>query len=86
MDTYGGKLVENITQAVARDCLAVSIDRLEDAGYPVVFHVHDEVIIDCPASEEDLNRVCEIMGQPIPWAPGLPLKADGWIGEFYTKD
>ncbi len=86
VDTYGGKLVENITQAVARDCLAVSIDRLEDAGYPVVFHVHDEVIIDCPASEEDLNRVCEIMGQPIPWAPGLPLKADGWIGEFYTKD
>ena len=86
VDTYGGKLVENITQAVARDCLAVSIDRLEDAGYPVVFHVHDEVIIDCPASEEDLNRVCEIMGRPIPWAPGLPLKADGWIGEFYTKD
>lgn len=85
-DTYGGKLVENITQAVARDCLAVCIDRLESAGYPVVFHVHDEVVLDVPKEKADLDKVCRMMGEPIVWAPGLPLKADGWVGEFYTKD
>lgn len=86
LETYGGKLVENITQAVARDCLAVSIERLEAAGWPVVFHVHDEVIIDCPKEKADLREVCRIMSQPIPWAAGLPLKAEGWIGDFFTKD
>ena len=86
LETYGGKLVENITQAVARDCLAESIERLEAAGWPVVFHVHDEVVIDCPRERADLQEVCRIMGEPIGWAPGLPLKADGWIGNFYTKD
>ena len=86
LDTYGGKLVENCVQAIARDCLAVNIERLENAGYPVVFHVHDEVVIDCPKEKADLVKVCFIMGQPINWAPGLPLKADGWIGDYYTKD
>lgn len=86
LETYGGKLVENITQAVARDCLALAIERLEAAGWPVVFHVHDEVIIDCPKEKADLQEVCRIMGEPIPWAPGLPLKAEGWVGDFFTKD
>lgn len=86
VDTYGGKLVENCVQAIARDCLAVNIERLEAAGYPVVFHVHDEVVIDAAKEKADLDAVCHIMGQPIPWAPGLPLKADGWVGEYYTKD
>nr|WP_319488498.1 DNA polymerase [uncultured Caproiciproducens sp.] len=86
VDTYGGKLVENCVQAIARDCLSVNIERLEAAGYPVVFHVHDEVIIDCPADRVDLDAVCNIMGQSIDWAPRLPLKADGWVGKFYTKD
>lgn len=85
LETYGGKLVENIVQAIARDCLAVNIDRLERAGYPVVFHVHDEVVIDA-APNQQLNDVIAIMRQPIEWAPGLPLNADGWEGGYYTKD
>lgn len=88
METYGGKLVENIVQATARDCLAVNITRLENAGYPVVFHVHDEVILDVETADPDavLGDVCKIMNQPIDWAPGLPLSADGWTGHYYTKD
>jgi DNA polymerase len=86
VETYGGKLVENVVQAIARDCLADAIERLEAAGYAVVFHVHDEVVIDCPAAHVDLDRVSAIMSQPMPWAPDLPLGADGWIGDFYKKD
>lgn len=89
IETYGGKLVENCVQAIARDCLAASIDRLEAAGLRVVFHVHDEVVIDAqPWDTEDtmLGQVCEIMGEPIPWAPDLPLKAAGWVGKYFTKD
>lgn len=84
--TYGGKLTENCVQAIARDCLAENIRRLEAAGYHVVFHVHDEVVLDVPEKDADLNKVTEIMGQPIPWAPGLPLKADGFKAMFYKKD
>ena len=89
IETYGGKLVENCVQAIARDCLADTIERLEAAHLPVVFHVHDEVIIDVtPWADEDtmLEYVCSIMRQPIPWAPGLPLNADGWVGQFFRKD
>jgi DNA polymerase len=86
IETYGGKLVENITQATARDCLAEAIDRLEVAWFPVVFHIHDEVVIDRPKQFPDLDKVVEIMSQPIPWAPGLPLNADGWINPFFKKD
>ena len=89
IETYGGKLVENCVQAIARDCLALSIDRLEAAGLPVVFHVHDEVVIDvAPWDTEDamLSTVCSIMGEPVPWAPDLPLKAAGWVGYYFTKD
>ncbi|MEG2930320.1 MAG: DNA polymerase, partial [Ruthenibacterium sp.] len=84
-ETYGGKLVENITQAVARDCLAQAIENLEAAGYPVVFHVHDEVICEVMPGTA-LDAVIQVMAQPIFWAPGLPLAADGWVGAFYTKD
>ena len=69
--------------------MAESIKRLETAGYPVVFHVHDEVVIDRgPAANAaaDLEQVCAIMGQPVSWAPGLPLKADGWADAYYKKD
>ena len=89
IETYGGKLVENCVQAVARDCLAENIGKLEASGCPVVFHVHDEVIIEKEISgpaEKELERVCGIMSQSIPWAPGLPLNADGWVGDYYTKD
>lgn len=88
-ETYGGKLVENTVQAIARDCLAETIERLETAGYPVVFHVHDEVVIDIkPYTEEEtmLKDVVDIMSLPISWAQGLPLNADGWVGQFFKKD
>lgn len=87
VDTYGGKLVENIVQAIARDCLAVAMQRLEAAGYQIVMHVHDEVIIDISKERgPHLLYVCGIMGEPIPWAPGLMLKADGFTSEFYKKE
>lgn len=84
LETYGGKLVENITQAVARDCLAEAVERLEAAGYPVVFHVHDEVVID--ARTDCLDQVVEIMRDIPSWAKGLPLNADGWTDAYYKKD
>lgn len=86
LETYGGKLTENITQAVARDCLAETIERLEAAGFPVVFHIHDEVVIDAPRELADLNAVEAIMKQPPSWAPELPLNADGWTNTFFKKD
>ena len=88
IETYGGKLVENVVQAIARDCLAETIQRLEGAGLPVVFHVHDEVVIEAaPWAEEEvmLRTVVDIMRQPVPWAPDLPLDADGWVGRFFRK-
>lgn len=86
LDTYGPKLVENIVQAVARDCLAVNMIRINKAGYDIVMHVHDEVILDTPIGEGSLEEVCEIMGTPIGWAPGLPLRADGYETDYYKKD
>lgn len=86
LETYGGKLTENITQAAARDCLAEAIDRLEAAGYPVVFHIHDEVVIDAGPGKDSLEGVVEIMRQVPAWAKGLPLNADGWINPFFKKD
>ena len=86
IETYGGHMTENIVQAIARDCLAVNIERLENAGFPIVFHIHDEVVIEVPEDRADLDEVTRIMGQPIEWAPGLPLAADGWVGDYFTKD
>ena len=89
IETYGGKLVENVVQAIARDCLAQAIEHLEAAGLPVVFHIHDEVVIDTAAFDTNdamLEKVVKIMSTPIPWAEGLPLGADGWVGAFFKKD
>lgn len=86
LSSAGPMLVHNCVQAIARDCLAVAIQRLEAAGYPIVFHVHDEVVIDCAANKADLFDVVRIMTTPIPWANGLPMNADGWIGDFFRKD
>lgn len=86
LETYGGKLAENITQAVARDCLAEAIERLEAAGYPVVFHIHDEVVIDAGSGKDNLEDVVRIMSQVPVWADGLPLNAEGWTNEFFKKD
>ncbi|MEC1177644.1 DNA polymerase [Metasolibacillus meyeri] len=84
--TYGGKLVENVVQAIARDCLAVTLKRLDIAGFETVMHIHDEVVLDVPEHLADLDKVAAIMGAPIDWAPGLPLNADGFISSYYMKD
>lgn len=86
IDTYGGRLVENQCQAVARDCLAEKLYPLERAGYPVVFSIHDEIIADVPENYADLKTVTDIMSAPISWAPGLPLNAEGWVGKYFKKD
>jgi DNA polymerase len=85
-ETWGGKLVENIVQAVARDCLAVALLRLDDAGFQTLFTVHDEVIVEEPVGWRTWQDVAEIMGQPIDWAPGLLLRGDGYETPFYMKD
>lgn len=84
-ETWGGKLVENIVQAYARDCLAVAMLRLADKGYNIVFSVHDELICEAPEGSR-WEDMAEIMGQPIDWAPGLLLRADGYSTPFYMKD
>lgn len=86
LETYGGKLAENITQAVARDCLAEAVERLETAGYPVVFHIHDEVVIDAGPDKDNLDDVVRIISRVPTWAAGLPLNAEGWTNDFFKKD
>jgi DNA polymerase len=86
VDTYGGKLVENCTQAIARDCLSCAIERLEAAGYCIVMHCHDEVVIDCPEAYADHKTVSSIIAQPMPWALDLPLNADGWVNPYFKKE
>lgn len=86
MDTYGGKLVENIVQATARDCLRDAILRVAAAGYKIAFHVHDEVVLDVPLGEGSLDEVAAIMGRNLSWAPDLPLRADGYECNYYMKD
>lgn len=85
LDTWGGKLVENIVQAYARDCLAVALLRLDAAGYKIVFHVHDEIIAEAPDGSR-WQDMADIMGEPIDWAPGLLLRGDGYDTKFYMKD
>lgn len=87
MDTYGGSLCENVVQAVARDLLAESLTRLEESGFPVVLHVHDEVLCEIPISEKEncVERLEHLMGIVPPWAYGLPLKAEGNCDTRYWK-
>ena len=86
--TYGGKLVENITQAVARDCLAAAITRLTERRYRITMHIHDEVVIEIPENGADkaLAAVNAIMAEPLPWVPGLHLIAAGFTNKYYMKD
>ena len=88
LDTYGPKLVENIVQATARDCLGITMMRIEEKGYKIVFHVHDELILDVPEDFEGLSleKVNATFGEPISWAPGLLLNADGYECDYYQKD
>lgn len=86
--TYGGKLVENITQAIARDCLALTLMRLYDNGLPAIMHIHDEAVIEVPKDEADeyLDIVEKTFALPIPWTEGLVLTAAGFTNDYYMKD
>lgn len=89
LSTYGGKLVENITQAVARDCLAEAIERLNAEGYRLLMHIHDEVVLEvptCDLKEKGLDHVNSIMCQTPSWAEGLLLNAAGFTSPYYMKD
>ena len=86
LDTYGGKLVENIVQATARDVLGESMIRLEKLGYKIVAHVHDEVILDVPIGVTNIDEINEQMAINPEWTEGLPLAAAGFRSDFYMKD
>lgn len=86
-ETYGGKLVENATQAIGRDCLSDAMLRVANMGYQIVMHVHDEMIVDAPDSDTDAyKKIAAAMGQTPEWAPGLCLRGDGYETKFYKKD
>jgi len=84
--TYGGKLAENLTQAVARDLLVLAMKNAEAAGYPTVMHVHDEAIAEIPEGKGSLEEYCNLLEVSPPWLAGCPIEADGWIGRRYRKD
>lgn len=84
-ETFGGKLAENCTQSIARDLLAHGMMNLEAAGYPIVFHVHDEAVMEAPIGQGSVEEACEIMARVPAWADGLPLRADGDEMAFYQK-
>jgi DNA polymerase len=88
IQTYGGKLAENVVQAIARDCLAEAILRLTAGGYRIVMHVHDEVIVEIPddSAPYALDAINAVMAIPPVWAPDLPLKAEGFTAKHYKKD
>lgn len=86
METYSGKLTENITQATARDLLAEAMWRMERAGLDIVGHVHDEVILEVPKGSITVDEVCSIMNRNPAWADGLPLSSAGYTGNYYFKD
>ena len=83
--TYGGKITENITQAVARDILALAMLRLEKAGYPVIFSVHDEIVCEVPKSEKNITEFRRLLEICPDWATGLSIKAECWQGKRYRK-
>lgn len=85
IESYGPKFVENIVQAISRDILCHAMRRLDGAGFPIVMHVHDEVVIEVPP-DVSKDVVCRLMGETPLWAPGLLLRADGYECEFYKKD
>ncbi len=86
LETFGGKLVENIVQAIARDLLAFALINAANAGYDIVFHVHDEIICEVPDGQGSVDELCKIMSKCPDWADGLPLDADGYECEYYRKD
>ena len=85
-ETYSGRLVENATQAIARDILAEAMDRISAEGLNIVAHVHDEVIIEAPKDKYTVDEVCKLMSVNPAWCKGLPLAAAGYKGDYYFKD
>lgn len=85
-ETYSGRLVENATQAIARDILAEAMARIEDKGLNIVAHVHDEVIIEAPKDKYTVDEICQLMATNPDWCDGLPLAAAGYKGDYYFKD
>lgn len=83
--TYGGKLVENIVQATARDILGMVILKAEERGFPIVFHIHDEIIVEA-SPEQTLEQIEAIFSEPLPWCRDLPLKGAGYSTQYYLKD
>lgn len=86
LETFGGKLVENIVQAIARDLLASAMMNVANAGYNIVFHVHDEIIAEAPDCQGSVDEMCMLMSINPDWADGIPLSADGYECEYYRKD
>ena len=86
LETYGGKLVENCVQATARDCLRDCMMRMDDEGFDIRMHVHDEVIVNEPIGGRTLDDLIAVMREPPDWAQDLPLNAAGFAGSFYKKD
>jgi DNA polymerase len=86
LTTWGGKLVENLTQAIARDCLAEAMLALDAEGYTQLFTVHDEIVLEVPAGSNALEKIEAVMSRPLQWAPGLPLRADGFATRYYMKE
>ncbi len=85
-ETYSGRLVENATQAIARDILAEAMDRISAHGLNIVAHVHDEVIIEAPKDQYTVEEICKLMSENPAWCKGLPLAAAGYKGNYYFKD
>lgn len=85
-ETYSGRLVENATQAIARDILAEAMARIEAKGLDIVAHVHDEVIIEAPKDKYTVDEICQLMAANPDWCDGLPLAAAGYKGNYYFKD
>lgn len=86
LETYGGKLSENLVQAIARDCLCAAMKRLTDAGYKICAHIHDEVILEMTEGKGSLDDAVRIMCQNEPWNEGLVMNADGFEAKYYQKD
>lgn len=88
VESYGPKFVENIVQATARDCLRDSMLAVSTKYPDIVMHIHDEMVVEVPkdSAEEALKEIQALMGQPVPWAPGLLLRGDGYLTDYYKKD
>ena len=85
VETYGGRLLENVTQATARDCLRDTMLRLDADGWDIRGHIHDEVICSEPINGRGVEEMCEVFARPIDWAPGLPLTGAGYTTPYYMK-